>query len=259
INHTFAECKRLGKPALITFMTAGFPSPDETPAILLGMQAGGADIIELGLPVSTPTADGPTIQEASKQAIDNGVTAQSTMQMLRDARSMGLHIPVILMGYYASVVEYGDARMVADCRDAGFDGFLIVDMPCQKAVGFRQLCLESGLSYIPIIPPSANDSAVADLCAMTDSFIYLISRVGVTGQKTQFDREFFQRVSRVKYLAGSLPVAVGFGIRTRGQVRAVGAVADGAVIGSRIVSELAASPLGSRAQAVKRFCEMVKG
>ncbi|PYH89327.1 hypothetical protein BO71DRAFT_403147 [Aspergillus ellipticus CBS 707.79] len=119
ITQTFNNCKSRNRPALIPFITAGFPTPRETPDILLSMQAGGADIIELGLPTHNPTADGPIIQHASKTAIAHGVTPRSTIGMLRTARRRGLHIPVILMGYYSSIIEYGERKIVTDCKIAG--------------------------------------------------------------------------------------------------------------------------------------------
>jgi len=125
-------------------VTAGFPTAQETPDILLAMQAGGAEIIELGMPFTDPIADGPTIQKSNTQALHNGVNAEQCLQMVRDARKRGLHIPVLLMGYYNPVLKYGEDRMLKDAKEAGVNGFIIVDLPPEEAVRFRNYCKKEG-------------------------------------------------------------------------------------------------------------------
>jgi len=144
IKRTFAQCKREQRSALVTYVTAGYPTPEETPDILLGMEAGGADLIELGMPFTDPIADGPTIQKANTIALKNGVTATSCLQMVRDARKKGLKAPVLLMGYYNPLLSYGEERMLKDAKEAGVNGFIIVDLPPEEAVRFRNFCTKSG-------------------------------------------------------------------------------------------------------------------
>jgi tryptophan synthase len=130
--------------ALITYVTAGFPSAEATPDILLGMEAGGADLIELGMPFTDPIADGPTIQKSNTQALKNGITTEQCLQMVRDARSRGLKAPVLLMGYYNPLLSYGEEKILDDAREAGANGFIIVDLPPEEAIRFRNFCKRAG-------------------------------------------------------------------------------------------------------------------
>ncbi|KAG9902041.1 tryptophan synthase-like protein, partial [Aureobasidium melanogenum] len=178
IKRTFAKAKEENRPALVTYVTAGFPTPEETPDIMLAMEAGGADIIELGMPFTDPIADGPTIQKANTQALKNGVNIVSTIQMVKDARKRGLRTPVMLMGYYNPVLSYGEDKILKDCKAAGVNGFIMVDLPPEEAVRFRNHCSKIGLSYIPLIAPATSENRMKLLCKIADSFIYVVSRMG---------------------------------------------------------------------------------
>ncbi|KAK4936828.1 anthranilate synthase / indole-3-glycerol phosphate synthase, partial [Elasticomyces elasticus] len=173
IKKTFAQCKKEKRPALVTYVTAGFPTAHETPDIMLGMEAGGADLIELGMPFTDPIADGPTIQKANTQALKNGVTVTSCLQMVRDARKRGLKAPVLLMGYYNPLLSYGEEQMLKDSREAGVNGFIVVDLPPEEAVRFRNFCTSGGLSYVPLIAPATSEKRMKLLCKIADSFIYV--------------------------------------------------------------------------------------
>jgi tryptophan synthase len=133
----------------VAYFTSGYPTPEETVDIMLGLQAGGADLIELGLPFTDPIADGPTIQKANTQALKNGVTVTSTLQKVKDARKQGLRIPVLLMGYYNPLLSYGEERMLQDSKEAGVNGFIMVDLPPEEAVRFRSLCTKAGYEALP--------------------------------------------------------------------------------------------------------------
>ncbi|KAL4746989.1 hypothetical protein BDW72DRAFT_183748 [Aspergillus terricola var. indicus] len=257
IRQTFAQCQREGRPALVTYVTAGFPTAEETADIMLGMQAGGADIIELGLPFTDPIADGPTIQKSNLKALQNGVTVISMLQMVREARQRGLRTPVLFMGYYNPLSRYGEAKILADCKLAGVNGFIIVDLPPEEAIRFRKGCVKTGLSYVPLIAPSTTEDRMRALCGMADSFIYLVSRMGVTGTTGSLNPELPALIRRVKGLSGNVPVAVGFGISTREQYLAVTSVADGAVIGSQMITTLNDAPAGKGAQAVEELCTKI--
>ncbi len=128
----------------MAYVTAGYPTVKETPDILLGMEAGGADIIELGIPFTDPIADGPTVQKANTKALKNGVTTSMCLQMVRDARSRGLKAPVLLMGYYNPVLSYGEEQLIKDAREAGVNGFIMVDLPPEEAIRFREFCKSGG-------------------------------------------------------------------------------------------------------------------
>ena len=146
IKKTFARCKAEGRPALVTYVTAGYPTIAATADILLGMEAGGADLIEVGLPFTDPIADGPTIQKSNTQALANGVTISSTLDMVRKAREKSLTVPVLFMGYWNPMERYGEERLVQDSKDAGVNGFIAVDLPPREkeAVNFRKLCKNAG-------------------------------------------------------------------------------------------------------------------
>ena len=144
IKKTFAQCKAESRAALVTYFTAGFPTVNETVDILLGLEAGGADIIELGLPFTDPIADGPTIQKSNTQALANGVTVTSTLETVLKARRKGLKVPVLFMGYYNPILSYGEEELLKDAKSAGVNGFIIVDLPPEEAVRFRNHCRKQG-------------------------------------------------------------------------------------------------------------------
>ena len=144
IKKRFTRCKAEKRPALVTYVMAGFPTKEATVDILLGLQRGSADVIELGIPYSDPIADGETITKASMTALSNGVTIESTLQTVKDARSRGLHIPVLFMGYYNPILSYGEERLLNDAKEAGVDGFIIVDLPPEEAVRLRNYCTKAG-------------------------------------------------------------------------------------------------------------------
>ncbi|KAJ5887392.1 hypothetical protein N7495_007433 [Penicillium taxi] len=247
IRQTFSQCQRGGRPTLVTYVTAGFPCVEETRDILLGMQAGGADIIELGLPFTDPIADGPTIQKSNLKALENGVTISLMLDMVRDARRNGLKTPVLFMGYYNPILRYGESKLLADCKAVGVNGFIVVDLPLKEAVRFREGCTKMGLSYVPLIAPSTTEDRMKTLYEMADSFIYLLSRMGVTGATGTLNSELPTLIKRVKELSGNIPVAVGFGISTREHFLSVTSIADGAVIGSQVITVLNSAVAGHAA------------
>ncbi|KAG2420176.1 tryptophan synthase [Aspergillus terreus] len=257
LKQIFAQCRQEGRPALVTYVTAGFPTAEETPDIMLGMQAGGADIIELGLPFTDPIADGPTIQKSNLKALQNGVTITSMLEMVRSARRKGLKAPVLFMGYYNPILQYGESKLLADCMEAGVNGFIIVDLPPEEAVRFRNGCMKTGLSYVPLIAPSTTEDRMKALCNMADSFIYLVSRMGVTGATGTLNSDLPTLIQRVKELSGNVPVAVGFGISTRDHFLSVTSIADGAVIGSQVITILENAPAGQAARAVEDYCSQI--
>ncbi|KAK4988193.1 hypothetical protein LTR50_004116 [Elasticomyces elasticus] len=259
IKKTFAQCKKEKRPALVTYVTAGFPTAHETPDIMLGMEAGGADLIELGMPFTDPIADGPTIQKANTQALKNGVTVTSCLQMVRDARKRGLKAPVLLMGYYNPLLSYGEEQMLKDSREAGVNGFIVVDLPPEEAVRFRNFCTSGGLSYVPLIAPATSEKRMKLLCKIADSFIYVVSRMGVTGATGTMNAGLGDLVDRVHQYSGNVPAAVGFGVSTRDHFVSVGEISEGVVIGSQIVTTLAEAPAGEGAHAVQEYCSMITG
>ncbi|MCJ1411054.1 tryptophan synthetase [Ptychographa xylographoides] len=259
IKRTFAQCKKEKRSALVTYVTAGFPTPDDTVDVLLGMEAGGADLIELGLPFTDPIADGPTIQKANTKALKNGVTVESTLDMVRQARKRGLKAPVLFMGYYNPFLSYGEERILQDAKDAGVNGFIIVDLPPEEAVRFRNFCTKGGLSYIPLIAPATSESRIKLLCKIADSFIYVVSRMGVTGATGTMNAALPDLLDRVHKYSNNIPAAVGFGVSTRDHFLSIGNIAEGVVIGSEIINRLANAPAGQGAKVVEKYCSEITG
>ncbi|KAK4228046.1 putative tryptophan synthase [Podospora fimiseda] len=259
LKQTFAQCKAQNRAALITYVTAGYPTPQATPDILLAMQQGGADVIELGVPFTDPIADGPTIQTANTIALTHGVTTASVLGMVRDARAKGVHVPILLMGYYNPLLSYGEEKLLQDCKASGVNGFIIVDLPPEEAVSFRTLCTRGGLSYVPLIAPATSDARMRILCQLADSFIYVVSRQGVTGALGTLNANLPELLSRVRKYSGNKPAAVGFGVSTHDHFASVAQLADGVVVGSKIVTTIAEAGEERQLEAVKAFCSELCG
>ncbi|KAK9237755.1 tryptophan synthase beta subunit-like PLP-dependent enzyme [Lipomyces kononenkoae] len=259
LKATFASCKAEGRNAFVTFVTAGYPKPESTVDILKGMEAGGVDIIELGLPFTDPIGDGPTIQKSNTIALQNGVTTAQTLELLREARKAGLQIPVVLMGYYNPILAYGEEKFVKDAKDAGANGFIIVDFPPEEALKFRKICTTEGMSYVPLVAPATSESRLKLLATIADSFIYVVSRMGTTGALGSLSADLPNLCARVRKYAGETPIAVGFGVSTREHFVSVGEIADGIVIGSKLVTIIGESKLEDAAEATKKFCSEICG
>ncbi|EPS27827.1 hypothetical protein PDE_02771 [Penicillium oxalicum 114-2] len=259
IKQTFARCKAESRPTFVTFVTAGYPTVEESVDIILGLEAGGADIIELGVPFTDPFADGPTIQSANNKALANNVTIETTLQLVRESRKKGLRAPILLMGYYNPLLSYGEERLLNDCRQAGVNGFIVVDLPPHEAVKFRNYCTKGGLSYVPLLAPSTTESRLKLLCKLADSFAYVVSRMGVTGATGSLSSGLPDLLARIKLYSGNVPVAVGFGVSTREHFMSVANIADGVVIGSQIITTLTDAAPGERAKAAEQYCSMICG
>lgn len=259
IRSTFARCKAENRNVMVSFITAGFPSIEETVPILKALQDGGTDIIELGMPFTDPIADGPTIQKADKIALDNGVTIPITLDLIREARKGGVTVPILLMGYYNPIMQYGDEEIVADAKNAGASGFLLVDLPPQEAARFRSICGKEGISYVPLIAPSTTNKRLMDLVSIADSFLYVVSRMGVTGSTGKLSDNVENLLDRVRAHSGGVPIAVGFGISTREHYLAVSPHADGIVIGSYLVDLIAKTPKEDRPETVAKYINGVVG
>ncbi|PHH62735.1 hypothetical protein CDD81_6723 [Ophiocordyceps australis] len=259
IKQTFKRCKAQNRAALVTYVTAGFPRPEETPSILLAMQRGGADVIELGVPFTDPIADGPTIQTANTVALSHGVTIETTLAMVKEARQKGLKVPILLMGYYNPLLSYGEERLSKDCHDSNVNGFIVVDLPPEEAVSFRKFCTKTGLSYVPLIAPATSDARMRVLCKLADSFIYVVSRQGVTGALGYINAKLPELIQRVKKYSGNKPAAVGFGVSTNEHFQSIGAIADGVVVGSQIVTTIQKAAPNQAASDVEKYCAYLCG
>ncbi|OJJ59001.1 hypothetical protein ASPSYDRAFT_151090 [Aspergillus sydowii CBS 593.65] len=259
IKKTFARVKQENRAALVAYITAGYPTIEESVDIILGLENGGADIIELGVPFTDPIADGPTIQTANTKALENGVTVTTVLEMVRSARNRGLRAPIMLMGYYNPMLRYGEERMLRDCKEAGVNGFIMVDLPPEEAVRFRDLCTSTGLSYVPLIAPATSESRMKLLCKIADSFIYVVSRMGVTGATGKLSSNLPELLSRVHKWSGNVPTALGFGVSTREHFLSVQEMSEGVVIGSQIITVLGQAPAGQAAQKAEEYLTSVTG
>ncbi|GLB34726.1 putative tryptophan synthase [Lyophyllum shimeji] len=261
LSKVFEAKKAEGVPALVTFVTAGYPTQDDTVPILLGMQAGGADIIELGMPFSDPIADGPAIQETNTAALKNNVEYHTVLGLLREARKQGLTAPVLLMGYYNPLLAYGEDKAIQDAAEAGANGFIMVDLPPEEAITFREKCRKANISYVPLIAPSTTLNRIKFLASIADTFIYVVSKMGTTGssEKQAMNSALPDIIARVREYA-TVPIAVGFGVATREHYNVVAdAGADGVVVGSRIVAVLKESAPGEAAKNVEVYCRQLCG
>ncbi|KAH7926646.1 tryptophan synthase [Leucogyrophana mollusca] len=259
IRAVFEAKKAEGSPALVTFVTAGYPRAHDTVPILLAMQAGGADIIEVGVPFSDPIADGPAIQETNTIALKNDIEYATVLGQVREARSKGLTAPVLLMGYYNPMLAYGEDKAIQDAREAGANGFIMVDLPPEEAINFRDKCTKADLSYVPLVAPSTSLHRIKFLASIADSFIYVVSKMGTTGSSIggTVNTELPDIIARVREYT-SVPLAVGFGVATRAHFDTVAdAGADGVVIGSRLVSVIKEAPQDQVPSTVEAYCREI--
>jgi tryptophan synthase alpha chain len=240
IDRRFAELKHQGRPALVTFITAGDPDQATSLEIMKCLPGAGADVIELGMPFSDPMADGPAIQLAGQRALKGGQTMVRTLEMVRAFRKDNDQTPIVLMGYYNPIYIYGNERFIADAKAAGVDGLIVVDLPPEADDELCIPALHAGLNFIRLATPTTGDKRLPRVLQNTSGFVYYVSITGITGAATPEPSKVAAMVARIKGKT-DLPVAVGFGVRTADQARAIGQAADGVVVGSAIVSAIAAT------------------
>jgi len=261
IDRRFSVLKEHGRAALVTFITAGDPDLDTSRAILLGLPEAGADIIELGMPFSDPMADGPAIQASSQRALKAGQTMRRTLDLVADFRKSDPDTPIVLMGYYNPIYVYPVENFLDEAVQAGVDGLIVVDVPPEAD---EEVCLpavERGLNFIRLATPTTDDKRLPAVLANTSGFVYYVSITGITGAATPDVANVHAQVKRIKG-ATDLPVAVGFGVRTGEQAKAIAEGADGVVVGSALVTAIAET-LGPDGQAtgktVPAILNLVKG
>ncbi len=240
IANRFAALKAEGRGGLVTYVTAGDPDYETSLKILKGLPDAGADLIELGMPFTDPMADGPAIQAAGLRALENGQTLSKTLAMACAIREGDADVPIILMGYYNPIYSYGVEKFLSDAKESGVDGLIIVDLPPEED---EELCipaLEAGVNFIRLATPTTDDKRLPTVLRNTSGFVYYVSILGITGTKTVQAAPVQQAVSRIKNHT-DLPVAVGFGIKTPEDARAISQSADAAVVGSAIVQQVKAA------------------
>jgi len=236
ITEAFEERARKGQAALIPYVCAGFPTREESLALMCAAAEEGADIIELGIPFSDPLADGPTIQKATFEALKAGMTVRGALEILREFRSKH-DVPVVLFTYLNPIHHFGLEAFVREAASAGARGVLVTDLPVGADPALERSISEGGLDFIRLLAPTTLPSRVRDIADGATGFLYYISRAGVTGARTELRAQLAREVAELKRLVG-LPIAVGFGISTPDQAAVVADAADGVVVGSALVDAM---------------------
>lgn len=237
IDTRFAELKKAGRAAFVTFVMAGDPDPATSLEIIKALPKSGADVIEIGMPFTDPMADGPSIQAAGLRALKAGMTLNKTLDLVRGFRKDDNTTPIVLMGYYNPIYIYGVDKFLVDAKAAGIDGLIIVDLPPEED---DELCLpamKAGLNFIRLATPTTDDKRLPAVLANTSGFVYYVAITGITGAAAADASAVGEAVIRIKRHT-KLPVCVGFGIRTPENARAIASHANGAVVGTALVDAL---------------------
>jgi tryptophan synthase alpha chain len=240
IAAAFEAGRREGRPLIVPFITAGFPTAAATLPIVRELAAAGADMIEIGMPFSDPLADGPTIQRASEVALRNGTTVANTLERVAALRAEGLALPLVLMGYCNPLYAHGLERFVNDAAAAGVDGMIVADLPPEEADEYLAACREAGMSATFLVAPNAPDERIRRVDAASTHFSYCVTVTGVTGARHDVERRSIDFLARMRRLA-SKPFVVGFGVKEPAHVAALGPHADGVVIGSALIDAIEAA------------------
>ena len=240
MDKRFAEVAAQGRPVLVTYIMGGDPDYASSLAIMKALPKAGSDVIELGMPFSDPMADGPAIQVAGQRALKGGQTLAKTIQMARDFRKEDADTPIVMMGYYNPIYIYGVDRFLDDALEAGIDGLIVVDLPPEMDDELCIPALAKGVNFIRLATPTTDDKRLPKVLENTSGFVYYVSMNGITGSALPDPSLISGAVQRIKGHT-KLPVCVGFGVKTAEHARAIGASADGVVVGTAIVNQIASS------------------
>ncbi len=236
----FAELKAEGRPALITYFMGGDPDFETSLAIMKALPEAGADVIELGMPFSDPMADGPAIQMAGQRALKSGQTLKKTLQLASEFRKGNQHTPIVMMGYYNPIYVFGVEKFLDAALEAGIDGLIVVDLPPEMD---DELCIPArrkDINFIRLATPTTDDRRLPTVLKNTSGFVYYVSMTGITGSALPDPSKVAAAVNRIKAHT-DLPICVGFGVKTAEHARLIGANADGVVVGTAIVNQVALS------------------
>ncbi len=255
IDTRFEKLKAEGRPALVTYFMGGDPDFDTSLAVMKALPAAGSDVIELGMPFSDPMADGPAIQAAGLRSLNAGQTLNKTLDLARKFRETDNETPIVMMGYYNPIYIHGVEAFLADAKEAGVDGLIVVDLPPEMD---EELCIpaiRAGINFIRLATPTTDDKRLPAVLRNTSGFVYYVSMNGITGTAIADTSKVNSAVKRIKDHT-DLPVCVGFGVKTAEHARAIGATADGVVVGTAIVNVMAdaikaGKSAGETADAVK--------
>ncbi|MEX2598485.1 MAG: tryptophan synthase subunit alpha [Dehalococcoidia bacterium] len=258
LARAFQRMRDERRTGIIPYVTVGFPTLDDTLAIVPAIEQAGADVIELGVPYSDPLADGPTIQAAVYRALQGGMTTAKCIQAVRDLRAAGVQAPLVFMGYYNPILSYGMAAFARDCAEAGVDGLIVPDLPPEESAPLRQALQPHGIALITLLAPTSTEQRIAAALNGAQGFVYCVSVAGVTGARADLPPGLPDFIARVRQ-STSLPIAVGFGIGDRGHVEAVGKYADAAVVGSALINVIDSAPPSERAASAAAFIRRLAG
>jgi tryptophan synthase alpha chain len=233
IEKTFAELKRKGEKALVAYITAGYPDLGTTKQLIPALERAGVDVLEVGVPFSDPTADGPVIQAASQAALKNGTTLDRVLHLIGDLRD-SVQIPLVLFSYYNPIFSMGTETFALRAAAAGVDGVLVVDLPAEESAELRSATDPAGIDFIPLVAPTTGADRARKVVKAATGFVYYISVTGVTGTRGPEVEESRRNIGMIRTLT-PLPVVVGFGVAAPLQAREIGGLADGVVVGSAFV------------------------
>jgi tryptophan synthase alpha chain len=234
IAAAFVRAQAESRAVLIPYLTLGYPTPEKSLALAEATIAGGADLLELGVPFSDPLADGPVIQRAAHVALQRGMSVARCLEMAQTLRERGASLPLIFMGYYNPILAYGEEVFCRACYEAGVDGLIVPDLPPEEGAGLESACRAYGLALIYLLAPTSTPERIQLVTARARGFVYLVSVAGITGPRQSLPADLGAFVRRVR-AATDKPLAVGFGISTPEQAAQVAALADGVVVGSALV------------------------
>ncbi len=253
IDDAFAKVRAEGRIALMPFVTSGYPNLAQTRVLVNAIVAGGADLIEIGVPFSDPLADGATVQRTSQIALDNGVTLRDTVKLVRQLREEdGVEIPILLMGYINPFLQYGLEKLASDAAEVGIDGFIVPDLPVEEGDEWTEILRPAGRDLILMVAPTSTDKRIEDIADKASGFIYCVSLTGVTGARSDVSEELPAYMQRVRSKT-DLPLAIGFGISTPAHVAQVAGLSDGAVVASALINYLDTFPESEQAAAATSF------
>jgi tryptophan synthase alpha chain len=257
IEPRFAALAAQKRTALITFITAGDPAPELTVPLMHALVAGGVDLLELGIPFSDPMAEGPVIQRASERALKHGIGTNNVLGYVREFRRTDATTPVVLMGYANPIERMGQQAFVEAARDAGVDGAIVVDYPPEECEDFARMMKEKGLDTIFLLAPTSTEERIRQVAKVGGGFSYYVSLKGVTGAGHIDIEDVRRRLEHIRTHV-KLPIGVGFGIRDAATAKAIAAVADGVVIGSRIIQEMENVPLDEAVAVAHAFVANIR-
>lgn len=258
IAETFARLRAEGRVALMPYVTVGFPERESTLALIPALEAAGASLFELGMPFSDPLADGATNQRAAQRAIENGVNLAYCLKTVAALRAQGVQAPLLLMGYYNPLLRYGLERANSELAAAGGDGWIIPDMPLEETAELQASAQQHGLDVIMFVAPTTPEERIAQIAARASGFIYVVSLTGVTGARQSMAANLDEVLARVRRYT-DLPIVVGFGISTPAHVAEVARNADGAIVGSALISRLEELPPAETVSGATAFIAELAG